>query len=38
MDQKTFSIFKKDNVVKIQIGQDLFGLDDTERKNNYYTR
>lgn len=33
MDQKTFSIFKKDNVVKIQIGQDLFGLDDTERKN-----
>ena len=33
MVQKTFSVFKQNGVVKVQIGQDVFGLDDTEKKN-----
>lgn len=33
MVQKAFSVFEKNGVVKLQIGQDVFGLDDTEKKN-----
>lgn len=32
MVQKTFSIFKEKNKVKVQIGKDAFVLDDSERK------
>lgn len=33
MEQKTFSIYKKNDAVKMQIGKDIFTLDETERKN-----
>lgn len=33
MEQKVFSIFKNEDVTKLQIGEDIFGLDESERKN-----
>lgn len=33
MVQKTFSIYEKNGIVKMQVGGDLFGLDNCERKN-----
>ena len=31
MEQKVFDIYKKDNNVKVQIGDDIIGLDNEER-------
>lgn len=33
MIQKTFSIYESNGIIKMQIGEDVFGLDDRERKN-----